>query len=197
MRADPGFTALRTDRLSLRRSQPGDADAISAYRSDPDVHIHQGWGKTDPDHVRGEIEQMLRRAPGEPGGWVQFTVETLDEGTLVGDVGLCLDREDAGVVLVGYTMAPASQGRGYATEAIRALVDYALDTLDADVVRAYASADNIASVRVADKAGLLVVERFEASDDDGAWHGVRMERRRTPNREGLQHRDRDGDAHRA
>lgn len=179
MRTDPAFTELRTARLRLRRSLPGDAEAISAYRSDPEVRAHQGWHKTDPDHVRGEIEQMLRRVPGEPGGWVQFTVETLEDGTLVGDVGLCPDREDADVMLVGYTVAPSHQGRGYATEAVGALVDYAFDTLDAEVVRAYADAGNDPSVRVAAKVGLLVVERFEESDADGSWSGVRMERPRS------------------
>lgn len=178
MRTDPGFSELVTATLRLRRSMPGDAEAISAYRSDPVVREHQGWHKTDPDHVRAEIEQMLQRQPGEPGGWVQFTVETLPEGALVGDVGLCPDREEAGVVLVGYTVAPAQQGHGYATQAVGALVEYAFDTLQADVVRAYADAGNIASVRVAAKVGLVVVERFDESDTEGTWHGVRMERRR-------------------
>ena len=180
MRTDPAFTELRTARVRLRRSVPGDAEAISAYRSDPDVRIHQGWRKTDPDHVRGEIEQMLGRVPGEPGGWVQFSVETLDEGELIGDVGLCPDREEPDVMLVGYTVAPVHQGKGYASEAVGVLVDYALDTLEADVVRAYADAGNVASVRVAANVGLLVVERFEETDADGSWHGVRMERRRVP-----------------
>ena len=178
MRTDPSFTELRTSRVRLRRAVPEDAEAISAYRSDPDVRIHQGWRKTDPDHVRGEIEQMLGREPGEPGGWVQFSVETLDTGELVGDVGLCPDREDADVMLVGYTVSPVHLGKGYASEAVGVLVDYAFDTLEADVVRAYADAGNVASVRVAANVGLAVVERFEENDADGSWHGVRMERHR-------------------
>src|ERR1044072_2951805 len=88
MRADPGFDELRTSRLRLRRSEPRDAEQIWGYRSDPDVHEHQGWDHTDPGHIRAEIEEMLTRAPGEAGGWVPFTVETLDEGTLIGGVGL-------------------------------------------------------------------------------------------------------------
>lgn len=178
MRADPTFQELRTPRLRLRRSEPRDAEQISAYRSDPAVHMHQGWSRTDPDHVRGEIEQMSTRAPGAGGGWVQFTVETLGDGRLVGDVGLRIEEEDPGVVLVGYTMAPAEQGNGYATEAVGALVDYAFGTLGAEVVRAYADAGNAPSVRVGEKVGLLVVERFDGHDDEeGTWHGVRMERR--------------------
>ena len=68
MRQDPGFTQLVTEHLVLRRSEPGDAEAISAYRSDPDVHRYQGWERTDPEGVREEIEAMALRAPGEPGG---------------------------------------------------------------------------------------------------------------------------------
>ena len=180
MRTDPAFTELRTGRVRLRRSVPEDAEAISAYRSDPDVRIHQGWHKTDTDHVRGEIEQMLQREPGGPGGWVQFSVETLDGGELIGDVGLCPAREEPDVMLVGYTVAPAHQGKGYASEAVGVLVDYAFDALEADVVRAYADAGNVASVRVAANVGLQVVERFEETDADGSWRGVRMERRRVP-----------------
>lgn len=177
MRTDPGPVELRTPRLLLRRSQPKDAEAISAYRSDPDVRAHQGWGDTTVGHVRTEIEQMLERTPGEPGGWVQFTVETTDAHELVGDVGMRVDDEP-GVVLVGYTIDPLHQGHGYATEAVGALVDYAFERLDADVVRAYADAGNVASVRVGEKVGLVVVERYEEANGDRVWHGVRMERRR-------------------
>jgi aminoglycoside 6'-N-acetyltransferase len=177
MRSDPDFDELRTSRLRLRRSCSEDAEAISAYRSDPNVRAHQGWGDTSVEHVRTEIKQMQARAPGEPGGWVQFTVDTLEDGSLVGDVGIRVD-DDPGVILVGYTVAPAHQGHGYATEAIGALVDYAFETLGADVVRAYADAGNIASVRVGEKVGLLVVERYEEPDGNRVWHGVRMERRR-------------------
>ena len=180
MRADPGFDELRTARLRLRRSQPGDAEEISAYRSDPEVHAHQGWDRTDPEHVRREIEDMLERVPGGTGGWVQFTVETADDDRLVGDVGLRVAEDEPGVIMVGYTMAPAAQGNGYATEAVGALVDYAFDRLDADIVRAYADAANVASVRVGEKVGLVVVERFDGQHEGETWHGVRMERRRTP-----------------
>ena len=55
-------------------------------------------------------------------------------------------------------------------------------SIEAEVVRAYADAGNVASVRVAANVGLLVVERFEENDADGSWHGVRMERRRAPER---------------
>ncbi|MGH2686817.1 MAG: GNAT family N-acetyltransferase, partial [Actinomycetota bacterium] len=132
MRADDVFVPLHTDRLVLRRSRPEDAEIISAYRSDPDVNRQQGWERTDPAGVRRDIEEMSARAPGEPGGWVQFSVEERVSERLVGDVGLCLADDEPGVIKVGYTMAPEFQGRGFATEAVGALVTYAFETLGAE-----------------------------------------------------------------
>jgi RimJ/RimL family protein N-acetyltransferase len=178
MRADTDFEPLLTERLRLRRSVPDDAAEISAYRSDPEVHRTQGWERTDPESVRADIEEMAGRAPGEPGGWVQFSVEERDGGWLVGDVGISPADGEPGVIKVGYTMSPPFQGRGYATEAVGALVAYAFDALGADVVRAYADADNTPSIRVAEKVGMRLIERFEHREGDEVWFGVRYERRR-------------------
>ena len=178
MRADPAFEAIETERLRLRRSRPDDAEEISRYRSDPDVNRQQGWERTDPEGVRRDIEEMAARAPGEPGGWVQFTVEERRGGSLVGDVGLSPADGEPGVIKVGYTIDPAHQRRGYATEAVGALVRYAFEELGAAVVRAYASAENAASIRVAERVGMRLIERFKGEDEDGRWVGVRYERRR-------------------
>jgi RimJ/RimL family protein N-acetyltransferase len=178
MRADRDFEPLVTERLVLRRSRPEDAETISGYRRDPEVNRTQGWERTDPESVRADIEEMAGRAPGEPGGWVQFSVEERDGGRLVGDVGISPADGEAGVIKVGYTMSPAFQGRGYATEAVGALLVYAFEGLGADVVRAYADADNTPSIRVAEKVGMRLIERFEHHEAGEVWFGVRYERRR-------------------
>lgn len=178
MRTDLDFAPILTDRLALRRSRPEDAETISAYRSDPEVSRGQGWECTDPATVRDEIVRMARRAPGEPGGWVQFSLEERASGRLVGDIGLSPADGEPGVIKVGYTVSPAFQGRGYATEAVGALVSYAFETLGVDVVRAYADAENTPSIRVAEKVGLRLIERFEHREGGDVWHVVRYERRR-------------------
>jgi RimJ/RimL family protein N-acetyltransferase len=106
---------------------------------------------------------------------VQYSVEERDSGTLVGDVGLSPADGEPGVIKIGYTMDPAYQGRGYATEAVSALVDVAFEALGAEVVRAYASAENVPSIRVAEKVGMRLAERFERTDGVETWQGVRYE----------------------
>ncbi|HJP65721.1 MAG TPA: GNAT family N-acetyltransferase [Actinomycetota bacterium] len=168
---------LLTERLRLRRSVPDDAEQISAYRSNPEVSRYQGWERVDPEGIRAELEQMAGRSPGEPGGWVQFTVEERDSGRLVGDVGLSPADGEPGVIKIGYTIAPEFQRTGYATEAVAALVSFAFDTLGATVVRAYASAENLPSHRVAEKVGMRLVERIERRHGDQRFFVVRYELR--------------------
>ncbi|MEA2521165.1 MAG: hypothetical protein QOI81_811 [Actinomycetota bacterium] len=174
---DTAFIPLQTERLQLRRSLPEDAEAISSYRSDPQVNRYQGWERTDPEGIREEIEAMAGRSPGEPGGWVQLSVLDRESGALVGDVGFSQAEGEPGVVKVGYTVAPAFQGVGYATEAVAAIIAYAFERLGAKVVRAYASAENVPSIRVAEKVGMRLMERFEHHSDGETWHGVRYEMR--------------------
>ena len=178
MHVDTGPQPIETERLLLRRSRPEDAATISAYRSDPNVNRQQGWDRTDLEGVLADIVEMSGRSPGEPGGWVQFTVEERGGGRIVGDVGLSVADGEPGVIKVGYTIDPAFQGLGYATEAILALVEYAFETLGAEVVRAHASAENAPSIRVAEKIGMRLVERFEHREGDEVWYGVRYEVRR-------------------
>jgi RimJ/RimL family protein N-acetyltransferase len=180
MHVDTEPQPIETERLLLRRSRPEDAATISAYRSDPNVNRQQGWDRTDLEGVLADIVEMSGRSPGEPGGWVQFTVEERGGGRIVGDVGLSVADGEPGVIKVGYTIDPAFQGLGYATEAIRALVEYAFETLGAELVRAHASAENAPSIRVAEKVGMRLVERFEHREGDEVWYGVRYERRREP-----------------
>ena len=177
MGTDTAFEPITTERLLLRRSRPEDAERIARYRSDPDVHRFQGWERTDADGVRAEIEEMARRTPGDP-GWVQVSVLDRATGELLGDVGLSPAAGEPGVVKLGYTIAPEHQGRGYATEAVRALIDFVFDALGADLVRIYADDDNVASHRVAEKSGMRLVERFSHEEDGEVWFGVRYELRR-------------------
>jgi RimJ/RimL family protein N-acetyltransferase len=108
---------------------------------------------------------------------MQLSVEDGETGQLVGDVGLSPAEDEPGVIKIGYTMSPTFQGRGYATEAVAALVDYAFGTLGAEVVRAYASAENLPSIRVAEKVGMQLVERFERRSGDQVRYVVRYELR--------------------
>jgi RimJ/RimL family protein N-acetyltransferase len=89
------------------------------------------------------------------GGWVfAVTVSGADGMVGVADITLAQDRRGGEL---GYAFAPWAWGRGYATEAARALVRFGFGYLRLDLIEAHAMVENTASCRVLAKAGLARV----------------------------------------
>ncbi|MBV9953361.1 MAG: GNAT family N-acetyltransferase [Acidimicrobiia bacterium] len=142
---------LATERLSLRQLEVGDAPIVCAYRSDPDVARHQSWSAPYPLRAaEALVQEMLHRRPSDP-GWTQIGIELKATGELIGDVAF--ERRDAREAAVGYTLAPAHWGNGYATEAVGAVVDHGLDVLGHGVIVAEVLPENAASIGVLTRLG--------------------------------------------
>ncbi|WP_447006175.1 GNAT family N-acetyltransferase [Saccharothrix isguenensis] len=141
---------LTTERLVLRPFTVADAPAFAAYRSDPDVARYQGWVTPFP---LAQAEEFVREVgtadPTEP-GWFQFAVEA--GGVLVGDVGVGL-HENRMQAEVGYTLATAHQGRGYASEAVRRVVAHLFEERGLHRVSAECDARNERSARLLARLG--------------------------------------------
>jgi RimJ/RimL family protein N-acetyltransferase len=139
--ADTGFTALTTDRLVLRRFGPEDLDAFVAYRSDPEVARYQSWEAPYPRAEAARFLAELRAShPDTPGEWYQIAVALRPTGQLIGDCAVHVDADDPRQAEIGFTIAPGHHGHGYATEAVRRLLDYLL--VERGKHRVHASADD-------------------------------------------------------
>ncbi|GAA0723361.1 GNAT family N-acetyltransferase [Dactylosporangium roseum] len=158
---------LETDRLILRRFRAGDAPVLAAYRSDPDVARYQSWDA--PFSLGDAIAFVAEAARLDPGreGWFQYAVEARETGELVGDVGV--NRGDGGrQAELGFTLAPEHQGRGYATEAVRRIVDFLLVEEGLHRVRATLDARNERSARLLERLGF---RREGLCVQAGRWKG--------------------------
>ena len=80
----------------------------------------------------------------------------------MGSVAFGGKPDAAGAVLIGYAMYPGHEGRGYATEAVKAMVEWAFAQPGVKTVRALAPVWNTPAVHVAEKVGMRPV----ASDED-------------------------------
>ncbi|MEU9889002.1 GNAT family protein [Sphaerisporangium sp. NPDC051011] len=140
---------LSTSRLILRHFRPDDAEILSAYRSDPDVARYQSWDAPVPlDRARSLIAIYAAGDPRVP-GWFQYAVER--DGVLIGDVGVKL-HDTRMQADIGYTLAAAHQGQGYATEAVRRVIE---DLFEHGVRRVSAECDarNLRSARLLERLG--------------------------------------------
>lgn len=155
---------ISTDRLLLRLFRPEDAEVFAAYRSDPDVARYQSWSAPVPvEDATALVEEFASLDPLAP-GWFQYAIELRSDGVLIGDVGVNRHGNLMQAEL-GFTIAPAHQHRGYASEAVRSVLD--LLFVDQGLHRVSAECDgrNEASARLLERLGF----RREGHRVDNTW----------------------------
>lgn len=133
---------ISSDRLLLRSMRIEDSSPVYAYRSNPDVVRYQMWCPTSEQEVRRFIREQRGLAPGMPGVWYQFAIIETGNDRLIGDCGVLVPIDQPDVAELGLTLHPDSQGKGYATEALRALIEYCFHTLHVHRIIARTHPDN-------------------------------------------------------
>ncbi len=142
---------LESSRLRLRRLVEDDAEEIFvAYAQDTEVTKYLVWRRT------GDIEDTRHALRSGTEAWEEgkafnWVILRKKDNQLLGMVGV---RVDGHKVELGYVLARKFWRQGYMTEAVRAVVSWAIK--DADVYRVWAVCDieNVASARVMEKAGM-------------------------------------------
>ena len=150
---------LQTARLRLRELGDQDLPALRAILQD-DEAMTAYEGAFDERMTRDWLLRMRERYRND--GYALWAVESRESGAMIGQCGLTRQHIlGADVIEVGFLFNRAHWHRGYAVEAARACVDYAVTALGADRVWAQVRDTNIASMNVAIRLGMTVRGRFE------------------------------------
>lgn len=170
---------IRTPRLEIRRCTANDLDTIWDYRRLPDVGR---WLGLAPDTLTAFRERYLDPDRLASMLVIELVPETADEApTLIGDVMLRIedgwaqlevaDQAKGVEAELGWVLDPAFTGRGYATEAIRGVIDVCFGRLGLRRVHAGCFADNEASWRLMERLGMRREEfsRKTALHRSGEW----------------------------
>ena len=148
-----GTVELRTARMVLRRYRPEDAEPL--YRrlgADPETARYSGW---NPYATLDTAEDAVRRfIDGYDDAHVYAWVMDSDD-VVIGTIGAYDYRE--GQIEVGFSVVRSWQGRGLATEALKKVLEYLTENEGIACVRAWCAAENAASGRVLEKAGMRLV----------------------------------------
>jgi RimJ/RimL family protein N-acetyltransferase len=145
------FTRIESERLRIRRFEDSDLAPFMAYRNDPKVARYQSWDACDEEEARAFIREMGSAQPGVPGEWFQFAIESKETGDLIGDCALRVDEHEPYRAEIGFTLAREYQGRGFASEAVSRLLDYAFNTLGLHRVVAIVDCRNEPSVALLER----------------------------------------------
>lgn len=148
------MTELRTERLLLRPWRDADLEPFAALNADPRVmrYFPSVMRRAESDAFAQRIRAGLIRE-----GFGLLAAEVHGGARFIGFVGL--SRPDYNLpfspcVEIGWRLASRHWGRGYATEAARACVRWAFDSLGLDELVSFTVPHNLASRRVMEKLGM-------------------------------------------
>lgn len=157
-------TMLTTPRLLIRPVLPEDDEAIFAYRSDSEINRFL----TQRPKTIEEVDELIARQPkqlNEPNTWFQLVLIERDSGQLIGDIGLHFLTAEAPKqqAEIGYTLHKNAHGKGYAQEALRAVIHYLIVDLNKHRIVASIDPENAASLRLVERLGFRKEAHFVKS----------------------------------
>jgi RimJ/RimL family protein N-acetyltransferase len=162
---------LDTERLLLRPFRDADLDRLAEYQAMPEVALYMYWEPSSRPEVKAMMARWMEATRLEQDDdVVTLAVERREDGLLLGSVTIFLRSAEFRQVEVGYVFHPDAGGQGYATEATRALIDYAFDALGAHRVFARTDARNTPSAALLLRLGMREEAHFrEAKILKGDW----------------------------
>ena len=152
---DLGTQRLETERLILRRFELNDLEELfyNGYITDEKMTEDLSWKPCKTiEEQRKIIEDWVKLY--ENKDFYKWLIETKDTHELIGGIDICnlYKRKDYGEV--GYCIGSKYWNKGYATEALKRVIEYLLIDCDFHLVEAHYAGYNPASGRVMEKAGM-------------------------------------------
>ena len=151
---------IESERLCLRQLEPAEARALLQGTADPE----RPWMAGYP--MQGTliaVEAFVRAIDkgSDPGAYGVYQLVRASDGVVIGDIGFHGPPDHGRSVTVGYGLAPGARGQGYATEALRAVVAWALEQPEVAWVEADTTHANLPSQRVMERAGMRLVDHSD------------------------------------
>ena len=150
-----GTVELWTERMTLRRYRPEDADALYRYLgTDPAMYEYSGWNPyATLEMARETVQGFINRYDYDDEQTYSWVMDIDD--VIVGTIGAYDYHDDR--IEVGFSVVPGWQGRGLATAALKKVLEYLTGNEGIPCVTAWCAAENIGSQRVLEKAGMQFV----------------------------------------
>lgn len=150
---DIGTKTLNTDRLILRRFKIEDAEAMyNNWASDPECCKFLTWNvHNDVEETKTIIQSWINEYDNNSYNWI---VELEDTKEAIGSISVVNIHKNDLNAEIGYCYGSKYWGNGYATEALRRVIEFLINDCELHLVEARHISGNPASGRVMEKAGM-------------------------------------------
>lgn len=167
---------IETERLLLREIQMSDVDGMFELDSNPNVHLFVGNKPVKSiEESIGYVKNVQQQYKDFGiGRWAVILKETNE---FLGWSGIKFITNEINnhkdFYEIGYRFIEKHWGKGYATEAGKAFINYAFNVMKVDAVYAYADAGNENSRRILEKLDLRYVNSFEYEEELEVWYELK------------------------
>jgi ribosomal-protein-alanine N-acetyltransferase len=117
------------------------------------VQVPEGWPAKELKEVIPYFIKVLSESADMAGRLCWFIIEK-EQNIVIGSIGFKTRPDKNGVIEIGFGIAPSFRQKGYATEAVKELIGWALSQNDIQKIIAECDLDNKASIKVLEKAGM-------------------------------------------
>lgn len=165
------YFPLETERLILRQFTAEDLNATVAYQGLDEVARYCMWEPRSRERVQELIPRWIAmNGQGEKSEGLQYAVELRTTGEMIGDCVLMFGDRTARQGEIGYVFSPGFQGKGYATEAMQAVLGVGFEQVGLHRISATCDVRNAASWRVMERLGMRREAHFrEHGLFKGGW----------------------------
>ncbi|WP_137176181.1 GNAT family N-acetyltransferase [Massilia sp. HP4] len=161
---------IRTARLTLRPFAAGDFAAYADYQGRDDVYRYLYAHAPAGEALAQQFRRVLDAPLAHDGDILKLAVVRDEDGAVLGEVLLKLASQAALQGEVGYVFHPAYAGKGYATEAVKAMIDFGFARLGFHRIFARLDAANAGSVGVVERLGMRREAHLVQNDRfNGVW----------------------------
>jgi RimJ/RimL family protein N-acetyltransferase len=137
-----------TQRLKIRNLNESDLDAFHLYRSNPDVTKYQGFDTFTREQAISFIAEHQNKLLIVPGEWIQYGIENISTGALVGDCAIYLHASDSRIAELGISISHLHQRQRYAKETMLGLMNFLFSNKGIHRIEETVDAENIASIHM-------------------------------------------------
>lgn len=163
-----GTIPIKTDRLFLRKFQPGDTEEIfAAWTSDERVAKYTSWYAHETvEDTKGYVAYMAGRNALSDYNWI---IET--DHRIIGSINVCYADDSLEIAGIAYVLRYEDWGKGYMTEAVKAVIRFLLNEVNYRKIIEGCDSENVGSCKVLEKAGMKreAVLREQIRRKDGTW----------------------------
>ncbi|WP_267403063.1 MULTISPECIES: GNAT family protein [unclassified Chryseobacterium] len=153
---------LFTERLLLRDITIDDKQAIFDYRSDAEANKFQSWIPETLENVESFIERNNKEF-NQPESWYQILITDKETKAVIGDIGIHFFGDENLQVELGITLNKFFYGKGYASEALKSVIDFLFNDLNKHRIMASIDPDNGDSMKLMERIGLRKEGHFKKS----------------------------------